>query len=265
MKADEPANVSHEFLKELEESKCFSRRSFENWERIMHSHGASLREVFALRYGRFERYVDMVLYPGSTEHCKTIVELADKHNVVLIPYGGGTNVTQALFIKSEDSTVGQRMLVSLDMSRMDKVLWVDKENSIACVQAGMRGIELEKKLKQQGVVSGHEPDSSEFSTMGGWISTRASGMKKNTYGNIEDIVQGFTFVTPKGVFKKSEHWPRVSAGPDFSQAIMGHEGNFGVVTEAIIKVKPVPEMTEYGSFIFPNFEIGIQFMEEMSK
>lgn len=101
--------------------------------------------------------------------------------------------------------------------------------------------------------------------MGGWISTRASGMKKNTYGNIEDIVQGFTFVTPKGVFKKSEHWPRVSAGPDFSQAIMGHEGNFGVVTEAIIKVKPVPESVEYGSFIFPNFKIGIQFMEEMSK
>jgi alkyldihydroxyacetonephosphate synthase len=265
MKADEPANVSHEFLKELEESKCFSRRSFENWERIMHSHGASLREVFALRYGRFERYVDMVLYPGSTEHVKTIVELADKHNVVLIPYGGGTNVTQALFIKSADETVGQRMLVSLDMSRMDKVMWVDKENSIACVQAGMRGIELEKKLKQQGVVSGHEPDSSEFSTMGGWISTRASGMKKNTYGNIEDIVQGFTFVTPKGVYKKSEHWPRVSAGPDFSQAIMGQEGNFGVVTEAIIKVKPVPEKTEYGSYIFPNFEIGIQFMEEMSK
>lgn len=147
MKADEPANVSHEFLKELEGAKCFSRRSFENWERIMHSHGASLREVFALRYGKFERYVDMVLYPGSTEHVKSIVELADKHNVVLIPYGGGTNVTQALFMKEGDQQLGQRMIVSLDMSRMDKILWVDKENSLACVQAGMRGIELEKKLK----------------------------------------------------------------------------------------------------------------------
>jgi alkyldihydroxyacetonephosphate synthase len=93
MTADEPKNVSHEFLKELEESKAYSRRSFENWERIMHSHGASLREVFCLRYSKFERYVDVVVYPGSTEHVKTIVELADKHNVILIPYGGGTNVT----------------------------------------------------------------------------------------------------------------------------------------------------------------------------
>ena len=148
---------------------------------------------------------------------------------------------------------------------MDKIMWVDRENNIACVQAGIRGMDLERRLKQSGVVSGHEPDSSEFSTLGGWISTRASGMKKNTYGNIEEIVQGFTFVTPIGVFKKSEHWPRVSAGPDFTQAIMGQEGNFGVVTEAIIKVQPKPEKIEYGSYVFPNLEVGIRFMEEMSK
>jgi len=49
-------------------------------------------------------------------------------------------------------------------------------------------VDLERDLKQYGVVSGHEPDSMEFSTLGGWISTRASGMKKNTYGNIDDIV-----------------------------------------------------------------------------
>ena len=65
----------------------------------MHSHGASLREVFTLRYGRFERYVDVVVYPGSHEHVVRLVELANEHDVVLIPYGGGTNVTQALFLK----------------------------------------------------------------------------------------------------------------------------------------------------------------------
>ncbi len=59
--------MNHEFLKSLEKFKCYSRRSFEHWERIMHSHGASAREVFALRFGRFERYVDVVVYPNSTE------------------------------------------------------------------------------------------------------------------------------------------------------------------------------------------------------
>ena len=59
----------------------------------MHSHGASLREVMQLRYSRFPRYVDVVVYPSSHAHCEQIVKMAHKHNVVLIPYGGGTNVT----------------------------------------------------------------------------------------------------------------------------------------------------------------------------
>lgn len=80
------------------------------------------------------------------------------------------------------------MIVSLDMSRMDKIVWVDKENKLACIQCGIRGENMEKELRKFGMVSGHEPDSMEFSTLGGWLSTRASGMKKNTYGNIEDIV-----------------------------------------------------------------------------
>jgi alkyldihydroxyacetonephosphate synthase len=157
------------------------------------------------------------------------------------------------------------MVVSLDMSRMNKIVWVDKDNMIACVQAGIRGQDLERDLHMSGVQSGHEPDSMEFSTLGGWISTRASGMKKNTYGNIEDIVQGITFVTPNGTFKKNEHWPRISAGPDFNQVILGAEGNLGVVTEAIIKIRPVPEVQQFDSIIFPNFENGVKFMEEMSK
>ena len=105
----------------------------------MHSHGASLREVFALRYSRFERYCDVVLYPGSSEHVQKIIELANKHNVIIVPYGGGTNVTQALWLQTEKGFGDSRMILSLDMSRMNKILWVDKVNMIACVQAGIRG------------------------------------------------------------------------------------------------------------------------------
>ena len=66
MEIDAPRNVNHDFLKDLALEKCFSRLSFEKWERIMHSHGASLREVFALRYGKFDRYVDVVVYPTES-------------------------------------------------------------------------------------------------------------------------------------------------------------------------------------------------------
>ena len=82
----------------------------------------------------------------------------------------------------------KRMVVSVDMTRMNKIKWVDTSNNLACIEAGIIGQDLETKLKGYGVCTGHEPDSVEFSSLGGWISTRASGMKKNVYGNIEDIV-----------------------------------------------------------------------------
>ena len=90
------------------------------------------------------------------------------------------------------------MIVSVDMSRMNHVRWVDRKNMTALVETGITGKDLEKELSRYGVVCGHEPDSVEFSTLGGWISTRASGMKKNRYGNIEDIVLSVKVVTPTG-------------------------------------------------------------------
>lgn len=105
----------------------------------------------------------------------------------------------------------------------------------------------------------------EFSTLGGWISTRASGMKKNTYGNIDDIVQNITLVTSKGVYQKLAAWPRISNGPDLNHLVMGSEGNYGIVTEAVLKVKPLPEVRIFESIIFYDWEDGVQFMHAVSK
>jgi alkyldihydroxyacetonephosphate synthase len=175
--------INHAFLEELG-TENLSRRSFMQWERVNHSHGATFQEITQLRGGKFDRSVDVVIMPTSTENVENLVLLANKHNVMIVPYGGGTNVTQSLMCPKEE----KRMIVSVDMTRMNAIKWVDKENQMACVQAGIYGQDLERDLKQYGMCSGHEPDSAEFSSLGGWISTRASGMKKNTYGNIEDIV-----------------------------------------------------------------------------
>lgn len=70
-----------------------------------------------------------MIYPLNTEEIENIVNLANKHNVVLVPYGGGTNVTWSLMIPVEEN----RMIVSIDMSRMNAVKWVDKDNGLACV------------------------------------------------------------------------------------------------------------------------------------
>lgn len=82
--------------------KNFSRRSFSKNDRVHHSHGQTYEEVFDLREGKLPKYVDMVVYPYSTEHCQTLVELANKYNVVIVPYGGGTNVSQSLKLPEEE-------------------------------------------------------------------------------------------------------------------------------------------------------------------
>ena len=75
--------------------------------------------------------------------------------MVVVPYGGGTNVTNALMMSANE----KRMIVSLDMSRMNKIKWVDKVNMIACIEAGIIGQDLERELKNYGVCLGHEPVS----------------------------------------------------------------------------------------------------------
>ena len=135
-----------------------------------------------------------------------------EHDVVLMPYGGGTNVSWALQCNKDET----RMIISVDVTRMNHVKWVDKKNMCALVECGIIGSALEKELARYGVLCGHEPDSVEFSSLGGWISTRASGMKKNKYGNIEDIVLQVKVVTPTGVYSKNLDYPRVSSGPDIN-------------------------------------------------
>lgn len=106
--------LNHAFLEELGE-KSFSRRSFMKWERIMHSHGSCLQEVWQLRYTKLPKVCDVVIYPNSTAETENLVKLAVKHNVVLIPYGGGTNVTKSLQMDIAET----RMIVSVDCSRMN--------------------------------------------------------------------------------------------------------------------------------------------------
>lgn len=156
----------------------------------------------------------------------------------------------------------KRSIISVDVTRMNKIKWVDKNNMMACIEAGIVGKDMEKELSKFGVVCGHEPDSIEFSTLGGWVSTRASGMKKNKYGNIDDIVIGIKIATPIGTVQKVQQAPRISSGPDIHEFILGHEGNFGIITECVLKVRPIPESHVYESILFYDFDLGIKFMYE---
>ena len=227
-------------------------------ERVFHSHGHTLQEMYAVKFGKLERTVDLVAYPRTESDVEKIIGLANKHNVLLVPYGGGTNVTHSLALDSTE----KRMVCSVDMSKMNHIKQVNLNSMTAVVEAGIAGRDLEKELSRYGVCCGHEPDSVEFSTLGGWISTRASGMKKNVYGNIEDIVLQIKIVTPIGTWEKPCGAPRMSTGPDVNNFILGHEGLFGIITQATIKIKNLPKCKIFDSIIFPSFELGTKFMYE---
>ncbi|XXQ36926.1 Alkylglycerone-phosphate synthase [Plasmodiophora brassicae] len=229
-------------------------------QRIRHGHGHSLQEIYALRSGRVGRVPDSVVFVSSTEAVNAIVQLAIHHNVALIPFGGGTSVTHALVCPEDEP----RHICSVDMSRMDRVLWVDAVNMEAEIQAGAVGKFLEADLNSRGFCLGHEPDSHEFSSLGGWIATRASGMKKNEYGNIEDIVVQVTMVTPSGVVRNTCRGPRQSIGPDIRQIVLGSEGTLGIITSAVVRIRRLPQHTEHGSLIFPDFAAGVAFMHEVA-
>uniref|UniRef100_A0A0B8RYL8 Alkylglycerone-phosphate synthase n=1 Tax=Philothamnus irregularis TaxID=1899461 RepID=A0A0B8RYL8_9SAUR len=254
-----PSIATEEFLQDLQNAKISYTQEAES--RLFRAHGHCLHEIFLLREGMFKRVPDVVVWPECHDDVVKIVEIACKHNICIIPYGGGTSVTGALECPPNE----KRTIVSLDTSQMNRIHWIDEKNLTAHVDAGIVGQDLEKQLGESGYCTGHEPDSMEFSTLGGWVATRASGMKKNVYGNIEDLVVHIKMVTPKGVIQKSCQGPRMSTGPDIHHFILGSEGILGVITEVTVKIRPVPEYQKYGSVVFPNFEKGVACLREVAK
>ena len=158
-----------------------------------------------------------------------------------------------------------RMIVSVDMHEMNAIKWLDEDNMLVCMEAGIVGQDLKRRLEAKGFTIGHEPDSLEFSSLGGWIATRASGMKKNTYGNIEDMLVRVKMVTAVGTIDRAVEVPRLSMGPDIQHLVLGSEGSLGVVTEAVLRMRRLPEKQKYGSLIFPDLEAGVNFMREVAK
>jgi alkyldihydroxyacetonephosphate synthase len=230
-----------DFERDLARALSPDQISIDPLVRLRHGHGHTQEDMWAIKYGRLDRVPDLVVQPESEEQVARLVELAALHEACLIPYGGGTNVTEALRCPSGET----RVIVSVDMRRMRRVLSIDPENRTACIEAGANGRDIDEQLGHYGFTLGHEPDSYEFSTLGGWIATHASGMKKNRYGNIEDLVLGISAVTAHGSLSRRQAPPRESVGGDPARWLIGSEGRLGIVTSAVVKIFPLPEVQKY--------------------
>jgi alkyldihydroxyacetonephosphate synthase len=257
---DEPRRADR-FLAALDGVLAGDQVSTDPLVRLRRGHGHTVAEMEAVRSGGFPRVPDYVVFPATEPQVLALVDAAAEHGVVLVPYGGGTNVTEALRCLPDE----ERPIVAVDMARMNRIEWIDPVDRMARIQAGATGRQIQAQLAAHGFTMGHEPDSIEFSTLGGWIATNASGMKKNRYGNIEDLVLDVSVVTPAGLLSRAQVAPRESVGIDPRLWMIGSEGTLGIITSAIVKVFPLPQEQRYGSLLFRSFEEGLRFMYELAQ
>ena len=253
--------INQDFVNDIKSFFNDDQISFSDEERVLHSHGQnSPDEVFKVLYDKLEKFTDIVVYVENEEDVINLIEKAKKHNVCLVPYGGGTNVTNALQLPEDE----ERMIVSVDTRRLNKIISIDTKNLLIEVEAGITGKRLEEELQKKGFTVGHQPDSIELSTLGGWISTNAAGMKKNKYGNIEDIVQNVVMVTPNGTINQIKPLVRSSIGIKTQNLLFGSEGNIGIITKAVLKIHKLPECSDYESVVLKDWDTGLDFMYELA-
>ena len=225
--------------------------------RLVHAAGKSFRDLWLMRHGQVQFAPDCVVYPDTEEDVALVVRAAHEHGVVLVPFGGGSNIAGCLV----PSDRGGRMVVSLDMCRMHRVLEVDRYSLTARIQPGVYGQHLEDQLAEHGVTLGHFPDSFLHSTLGGWVATRSAGMQSDIYGKIEDMVISLRMVTPSGTII-TRTVPKSSNGIDIKHLCIGSEGILGVITEVVVQVHHKPEKEDWYGWLFPDFKSGLDAIHE---
>jgi alkyldihydroxyacetonephosphate synthase len=228
-------------------------------DRVIHARGKSIRDLMRQRRGDLSRVPDVVVRPADEAQTVRILAAALEHDAVVIAFGGGSSISGSLEAPAGET----RPVISVDLARLDSVLDIDEQSGLARVQAGVLGPDLETQLTRRGWTLGHYPDSFTYSTLGGWIATRSSGMQSDRYGDIADVTKGLRVVTPSGTLVVKPI-PAMSNGPSIREMILGSEGRLGIITEATIQVRRAPAERTILGYLFPSFTQGLAAMEEIA-
>lgn len=241
--------LTPEILSEMDSALGKESYSTEKQDRLIHALGKSYYDLIRLRTLKLVDAPDVVLYPKNEAQIIQALQLAEKHDMAVVPFAGGTSVVGGV----EAYRKTKPYLASLDVTPLNKILDLDKESHIVTVEAGIYGPELENYLNQRGYTLGHFPQSFEFTTAGGWIAARSSGQNSLYYGNIAKIAVHLKMITPSGIIETSKV-PSMATGPDIKHLLIGSEGIFGVLYCCSLKIHPLPEEKKYFAYLFRSFE-----------
>ena len=193
----------------------------------------------------------------STQHVAEVLAFADAHGVNVVPRTGGTATEGGLETHVPDSIV-------VDGSAMNRILSIDAYDMQATAQCGVPLQELEDRVREQGLTTGHSPQSKPVAHMGGLVATRSIGQFSTLYGGIEDMVVGLEAVFPGGEVTRIKNVPRRAAGPDIRHVVIGNEGALCFITEVTVKLFPyLPENNVFLGWTLKSMKTGFEVLREV--
>jgi len=226
--------------------------------RLRASFGQAMHDWLRLRFGVLGRVTDGVAFPVDASEVRTLLAWAREHAVQVLPSGGATSVAGHL------TPVGAAPVLTLNLTRMMRLLDLDPVAQLARFEAGVAGPDLEAQLRARGFTLGHFPQSFELSTLGGWIVTRSSGQQSARYGRIEQLFAGGTLQTPEREWTLPT-FPASAAGPDLREWVLGSEGRIGVLTEASVRVTRAPAAERFVGVFFPDWASGLAAVRQIGQ
>jgi alkyldihydroxyacetonephosphate synthase len=233
----------------------------DDYERAAHAYGRSYRDVMRAFRGRFDHLPDLVAHPRDEAELEAVLDWCEQAGAAAIPFGGGTSVVGGVEAAVGESYAGA---VTIDLKRMGRVLEVDPVSRAARIQAGATGPGLEAQLGEHGLTLRHFPQSFEYSTLGGWIATRAGGHFATLGTHIDDFVESVRALTPRGMWE-SRRLPGSGAGPSPDRILIGSEGILGVITEAWVRVRERPRFKASAGVTFGSFEAGADAVRALAQ
>ncbi|MBQ0928269.1 FAD-binding oxidoreductase [Saccharopolyspora endophytica] len=198
-----------------------------------------------------------VVRAADTRQVAEVLAFADEHRINVVPRTGRTGTEGGLETSVEGTIV-------LDGSEMASIVRIDEENMQATAQCGVPLQVLEDALREQGLTTGHSPQSKPLAQMGGLVATRSIGQFSTLYGGIEDMVVGLEAVFPDGTISRIKNVPRRAAGPDIRHVVIGNEGALCFVTEVTVKVfKHQPENNRFHGYLIDDVRTGVSILREV--
>jgi FAD/FMN-containing dehydrogenase len=225
----------------------------------------ALREASVDRFKKYTAAHDIfdgpfpavIAYPRTADEVATVLRFANDNLIAVVPRTGRTATEGGLETVIADSIV-------LDGSRMNAILSINPVDMMATVECGVPLQILEDRLREQGLTTGHSPQSKPLAQYGGLTATRSIGQFSTLYGGIEDMVVGLEAVFPDGTISRIKNVPRRAAGPDIRHIVIGNEGALCFITEVTIKVfRFQPENNRFFGFLLDDFGQGVDALREL--